>query len=173
MLLKSLAIEALFLNQGVAWSMVILCLVVGMIGCFVPFIPGHLCIVLAGVFHWLLLGEQSGVSWVSLLILIALLLISQLFELWSGAAASRWFGGSVWGSWGAFIGGIVGLLFMPWGVFLGPLLGCGVGEFVFAKRRVVEVSRSATGALIGTTMGIVLRILIGLAMSIYLLITIV
>ena len=123
-----------------AWMVTISLLVLGFVGTLVPFLPGHLILFFAAIAHWLMLRQDSGVEWWTFVVLGVLLILSQVFEFLSGAAGTRWFGGTRWGAAGALIGGIVGIFFIPFGLILGPLIGSMFCEFVFAKKEV----RSAT-----------------------------
>ncbi len=77
---------------------------------------------------------------------------------------ARWFGASRWGIAGVFIGGIVGMLFMPFGLVLGPLIGGIAFELIFAKKRLQPAAKSAWGSLLGTGVGLVLRLIVALGM---------
>ena len=88
-------------GTGAAWAVTICLLVAGAIGCVLPVLPGHLIILIAAIAHWLMLRGDSGLRWWSFVILVVLMAISQTFEMLSGAAGSKWFGGTRWGAIGA------------------------------------------------------------------------
>ena len=81
-----------------AWVVTISLLVLGFVGTLVPFLPGHLDFVFCGGAHWLMLRQDSGVEWWTFVVLGVLLILSQVFEFLSGAAGTRWFGGTRWGA---------------------------------------------------------------------------
>lgn len=140
-------------------------IIVGLAGCVLPALPGHLLILLAATVHWLLLGpERAGIEWWSLVILAAIMAISQIIEFMSGAAGSRWFGGSRWGSVGALIGSIVGLFFLPLGLLVGPLLGAILAEVLLARRGASPAARSGVGSVVGTLAGIAIKTGLGVVM---------
>jgi uncharacterized protein len=87
-----------------------------------------------------------------------------VFEIMSGSLGAKWFGGSKWGAWGAFVGGVVGLFFFPIGLLLGPLLGAVGFEMTFGKKRADESMVSGVGSVIGTLAGMVFKLVIGLVM---------
>ena len=149
---------------GVAWLVTSCLLICGAIGCILPILPGHMIILMAAVAHRLMLGERSGLHWWSFVILCVLVAISQILEILSGAAGTKWFGGSHWGALGALIGGIVGMFFIPFGLVLGPLIGGVAFELIFAKKRLQPAAKSAWGSLLGTGVGLVLRLIVALAM---------
>ena len=151
-----------------AWVVTISLLILGFIGTLVPFLPGHLILFFAAVGHWLMLRGDSGVEWWTFLVLGVLLILSQVFEFLSGAAGTRWFGGTRWGAFGALIGGIVGIFFIPFGLILGPLIGSMFCEFVFAKKEVRSATVSGVGSVLGTVAGMVIKIIVGVLMIVWL-----
>jgi len=151
-------------GTGAAWFVTICLLVAGAIGCVLPILPGHLIILIAAVAHWLMLGEKSGLHWWSFAVLVLLLAISQTFEMISGAAGSRWFGGTRWGAVGAIIGSLVGLFFLPFGLLLGPLIGSFVCEIAFARKHPRPAAISGVGSVVGTLAGMGFKVVIGLLM---------
>jgi len=152
---------------GVAWLVTVLLLCIGLLGCIVPVIPGHLVILFAAIGHRLMLGADSGVEWWTFVVLAVLLTASQIFEFVSGAAGARWFGGTRWGALGAFVGGIVGLFFMPFGLILGPLAGAYAFEAWFAKQETGPAMKSGVGSAVGTLASIGVKMLVGGAMILW------
>ncbi len=145
------------------WSLTICLLIVGIIGSVVPFLPGPLLIFAAGIIHTVLLPEAGMSAWGIALLSLGVVL-SYVVDFVSGAMGARWFGASRWGIAGVLIGGIVGMFFAPFGLILGPLIG-GVGfELAFAKKRLHPAAMSAWGSLLGTGVGLVLRLIVALGM---------
>ncbi|MGE9269499.1 MAG: hypothetical protein ACQKBU_01740, partial [Verrucomicrobiales bacterium] len=62
-----------------AWLLTSCLLLIGLVGCFIPVIPGHLIILLGAVSHRLLLGDHSGVEWWTFVVLSVFLIASQVF----------------------------------------------------------------------------------------------
>jgi uncharacterized protein YqgC (DUF456 family) len=145
------------------WTLSISLLIVGLVGAVVPFLPGPLLIVIAGIAHTLLLPEQGMSTW-GIVLLIVWFCLAYAVDFFSGVMGARWFGASRWGITGVFIGGIVGLFFGPLGLLLGPLAGGFAFELFFAKQRLQPAIKSTWGTLLGTGVGLVLRVLISLAM---------
>jgi uncharacterized protein len=151
------------------WLVTISLLVIGLVGCVVPVLPGHLIILFAAICHWLLYrwlpGQpDSGLNGWSFAMLTALMVISQGIEFFAGAAGSKWFGGTKWGALGAFAGGLVGMFFMPFGLVLGPLLGAFLFEKFFAKQEIKPAATSGVGSAVGTLAGMGVKIVVGLLM---------
>ncbi len=145
------------------WLLTSCLLLVGMIGSVVPLLPGPFLIFIAGILHTLLL-PQNGMSWQGIVLLSFWLVLAYVVDMAAGALGARWFGASRWGIAGVFVGGIVGLFFAPLGFILGPLLGGLAFELTFAKKEMAPAVKSTWGTLLGTGVGLVLRLGISLAM---------
>lgn len=151
-------------GTGAAWFVTVCLLLAGMVGCVLPVLPGHLILLIAAVAYRLMLGADSGLSWWSFLILAALMAISQAFEMFSGAAGAKWFGGTRWGALGALVGSIVGMFFLPFGLLVGPLVGAFVAEIALAKKQSHHAAYSGVGSVVGTLAGMVFKIAVGVVM---------
>ena len=148
----------------VTWALIL----IGLVGTFLPVLPGQVLIIVAAVAHWWIKGEQSHLGWWTLVVLTVVFLFSMLLDYVSGAVGSKYFGGSKWGVAGAITGGLVGLFFAPWGFVLGPLGGAFAFEYFFAKKQVTEATRSGVGSAVGTVMGLTIKIVLALVMACYL-----
>lgn len=151
-------------GTGVAWFVTISLLLAGAVGCVLPILPGHLIILIAAVAHRLMLGADSGLGWWSLVILVLLMAISQAFEMLSGAAGAKWFGGTRWGALGAIAGSVVGIFFLPFGLLIGPLIGAFVCEIAVAKKQSHHAAISGVGSVVGTLAGMGFKIAVGILM---------
>lgn len=139
----------------------------GLIGTVVPFLPGHLLIFAAAFVPFFLLEDHGNVEWWGIVVLGIGLIVALVLEYLSGAMGSRWFGGTKWGSFGAFAGGIAGLFFMPFGLVLGPLIGAAGCEWLLAEKTVKPAAVSGVGSVIGTMAGLVLKIVVALLMVVF------
>lgn len=151
-----------YAGATVAWVITIMLLIAGMIGCVLPVLPGQLLLLIAAIAHRLMLGEESGLRWWSFVVIIMLMVISQVIETLSGAAGSKWFGGSRWGALGAILGAIVGIFFMPIGLLVGPLVGSFLLEIAVARKETRPAVVSGVGSVVGTVTGMVIKLGFGL-----------
>ena len=151
-------------GTGAAWIVTGCLLVAGVVGCVLPVLPGHLILLIAAVAHRLMLGEAAGLRWWSFLVLVVLMAVSQAFEILSGAAGSKWFGGTRWGAVGALVGTLVGLFFLPFGLLLGPLIGAFVLEILVARKQPKSAAVSGVGSVVGTLAGMGVKAVVGLVM---------
>jgi uncharacterized protein len=156
----------------IAWIITGGLMLAGFIGCLIPVLPGHFIIILAAIAHRLMLGESSGLPWWSFFILGLLFIASQVVEFMSGAAGSKLFGGSRWGSFGAIIGSLVGLFFFPLGLLIGPLVGAILCEQIFAKKNIKPATASGLGSVVGTIGGMIIKIAFGIVMIAWILVDI-
>ena len=147
------------------WTSIILLIVIGFLGTFLPVIPGTTLIWSGMLVHYFSFGmEDSKLTWQSLVVITLLYIISIIVDWFSGAIGAKWFGSSKWGFGGAILGGIVGLFFGLPGLIIGPILGVFLFEMLFAKKEVKDASNSTVGTVVGGVAGIVARVLIALAM---------
>jgi uncharacterized protein len=157
--------EEFFKDSGV-WIVTVLLMVIGLVGCVLPVLPGHVVILAGAVVYRLMVGADAGIGWWGFGILVVLMAVSQAFEIMSGSLGAKWFGGSRWGAVGALVGGIAGLFFMPFGLILGPLAGAFGFEMLFAKKKTKESAVSGMGSVVGTVAGMGFKIAVGMLMVI-------
>ena len=116
-----------------------LLMIVGLVGCVLPVIPG------------------PPLSFIGLLLLHFTRYADFSFE----------FGGSRAGMWGAAIGLVLGLIFLPpLGVIIGPFAGAVIGEALTGKKA-EKAFRAGLGSLLGLMMGIGLKLAASIAMTFY------
>ncbi len=153
-----------WLLQWSVWIAADSLIILGLIGMVVPFLPGHLLIFLAALIPFFSLDDRGGVEIWGLVALGIGLVLAQGFEFLSGAVGSKWFGGTKWGAFGAFVGGLIGIFFMPFGLLLGPLGGAFFFEWLMGNKTVKPATVSGVGSVLGTLAGLVMNILTGVAM---------
>ncbi len=150
------------------WILTVALLLIGLAGTVVPMLPGTTVIWAAAVLHYGLMWWKPGLTlrpadWIMLGGLTLLTAISYVLDFFSGLLGAKWFGATRWGAIGGIIGGIAGLFFPPVGFFLGPLVGVLAGELLGGKE-LLPAGKSTWGTLLGTTAGIIARIIIALGM---------
>ena len=133
-----------------------LCLLVGIIGCIVPGLPG-VPIAYAGL--WIAQAtEKVDFSWQFLLIwglvTIAVSVLDYIVPAWG----TKKFGGTKFGVWGSTIGVFVGLFFGAVGVIVGPLAGAILGELIGGKQ-MSEALKAGWGSFIGLLFGTILKLI--------------
>jgi uncharacterized protein YqgC (DUF456 family) len=130
----------------------------------------------AGVYALLTHGIHLGFK--SLLTLLILSLIGEVLEISAGSAAAKQAGGSrkamIGGIVGGILGGIIGSFFLPIvlsivGVCLGSFVGASILE-MFGNQNAVQSIRVGWGAAKGRFQGMILKLAIGIIMSLLILI---
>lgn len=151
---------------------------VGVLGAFIPAIPGPSLVVVA-VVVWGLVKGWAAVT-VALWVSIAVLVVSLVIDNLAGFIGAQKAGASQWGQIGSIVGlllGFFGLLpALPIGgplvgILLGPVLGAVVGEMLY-RRTVPLIPRfklslkAALGILLGSIIGNLIQGLLALAAAI-------
>lgn len=146
------------------WTLIILLIVVGLIGTVMPLLPGTTLILAGAVVHKLVFpaGEHTLHWWVIAAMLV-LMIVSYAIDFISGAVGAKYFGATRWGAVGGLIGAIVGLFFGLPGIFIGPLVGVLAGEIIGGKQ-LIAAGKSTWGTLLGTTAGMLAKLVIALVM---------
>lgn len=131
------------------------CMLLGLLGCVLPALPGP-PVSYVGL---LLLHctDRIQFSLMEMLVLLLLVIVAQVLDYFIPILGSKYSGGTRWGSWGAFVGSVVGLFFLPAGLFLGPFLGAVAGELLGAAD-LARALKSGIGALAGFLLGTVLKL---------------
>ena len=135
----------------------IICMVVGVLGCIVPMLPGP-PVAYVGMlcFHFTELYTFSTTTLVTWGVVVVLSLVLDYIIPIIG---TKFFGGSKWGSWGCVIGTFVGLVAGLVGVIVGPFVGALIGELM-GKKPMDEALKSALGSFIGFLFGTLMKIAI-------------
>ena len=131
-----------------------LCMIAGLAGCVLPFLPGPPIAYLGLVF--LHFTDKVHYTPTQLIIWLLIVAVVQVLDYLLG---SKYSGGSKWGNWGCIIGTLVGLLFLPWGVILGPFLGAVIGELL-GNKEFSQALKSGVGSLIGFILGTLLKFVV-------------
>ena len=132
-----------------------LCMVVGIIGCIVPGLPG-VPVAYAGL--WIAQAtEKVDFSWQMLLVWAIVTIVVSVLDYVVPAWGTKKFGGTRYGVWGSTIGVFVGLFFGAAGVIIGPLAGAVIGELVGGKE-IAEALKAGWGSFIGLLFGTILKL---------------
>lgn len=143
-------VDIIFLSVGIIF------LLIGLVGCIVPVLPGPPISFLALLFlqfsRW---GHFSaGFLWTCGAVALFVTIMDYVVPIWG----TKKFGGSSKGVWGASIGLVVGLFFGPAGVILGPFLGALLGE-LSEHSDSNKAFKAAIGSFIGILTGVVLKLI--------------
>ena len=141
----------------------IILMLIGILGSFLPFIPGSPLIFL-GAFIYAWHTNFLVITWGTLAILLLLTILSQALEYFSSLLGAKKYGASRWGLIGAFLGGIIGFFGGGiLGILIGPFIGAFLLEF-FHGRNWEASLKIGWGTLVGFLGGAIGKIIIALVM---------
>lgn len=142
----------------------ILLIIIGLIGCIIPVIPGpplsFLGMLSLEYTRWG--GFESDLLWTFGLLAIAVTVLDYIVPIWG----TKKFGGSKAGVWGASIGLVIGLFLGPIGIILGPFAGAFIGEMT-QQNETSKALKASLGALFGLLMGVGLKLITSGFMTYY------
>jgi hypothetical protein len=142
----------------------ILLMILGIIGCLVPVLPGPPISYLGLIFlHLTRFGQFTTNALITLgAIAVVISVLDYIVPVWG----TKKFGGSKYGTRGATVGLIVGLFLGPLGMVLGPLIGAFIGEMIF-KDDINYALKAGFGSLLGFLTGIGLKLAASSIMTFY------
>ena len=109
-----------------------ICLLVGLIGCVAPVLPGvplsYLGLLLL---HW---TDRVQFSWQFLTVWAVIVIVIQVLDYIIPAWGTKKFGGTKYGVWGSTIGLLAGFFMGPLGIIIGPFIGAVLGELIYFNR---------------------------------------
>ncbi len=146
------------------WTLTVLLMLAGLVGAIFPVLPDSLLILGGAVLQHFTIHSSHRIGWWTLGVLALLSLLAHVVDFAAGAIGARRYGASRWGAVGGLIGGIVGLAFFPVGIFLGPIIGVLCAEVIFAHKTLGPAVKSSWGTLLGTTAGLIGKVVIDLTM---------
>jgi uncharacterized protein len=152
--------------MDVVWLILaIILMVAGIIGCFLPFLPGPPLSYVALLL--MQLREEPPFSTRFLLIWAGVTLLVTILDYVVPLYGTRKFGGTTYGVWGCTIGLVIGIFVPPWGLILGPFVGALVGELI-GNSSAENAVKAAFGSFVGFLFGTLLKLIVCLVMFYYL-----
>jgi uncharacterized protein len=145
-------------------SLGIIFMIIGIIGCLVPVLPGPPLSFLGIIFlHLSRFGQFSSTTLITLGIITAVVtVVDYIVPVWG----TKRFGGSKYGTRGATVGLVIGFFLGPLGIIVGPFIGAFVGEMIF-RDDLNYAFKAGFGSLLGFLTGIGLKLAASFAMTFY------
>lgn len=142
----------------------IIFMIIGIIGCLVPVLPGPPLSFLGLIsLHLTRFGQFTTSELITLgIITVAVTVLDYFVPVWG----TKRFGGSKYGTRGATVGLIIGLFLGPLGIIIGPFIGAFVGEMIF-RDDLSYAFKAGFGSLLGFLTGIGLKLAASFAMTFY------
>jgi len=142
------------------WVLIIvgsILMIIGIIGCIVPVIPGPPISFLGLLSLHFTTEYQFTTNFLIVMMLLAAAVT--VLDYYVPIYGTKKFGGSNKGVWGSMIGLVLGLIFFPpFGIIIGPFLGAFIGELIEGKNS-QEAMKSSLGSFIGLFFGTILKLI--------------
>ena len=144
---------------ALAWTAALLCFTVGLLGVWLPLVPGLPLMALGATLFKVL--QPDRLSWITVALFVLGAALGQVMELLASGWAAKKAGAGKAGARGALLGAFVGLFFGLPGVLLGPPLGALLGEWLVRRQPFKLAAKAAAGAVLGLFAGALGKFLIG------------
>ncbi len=140
-------------------------IVIGILGCVLPVLPGvplsYIAIVLLHLTSRVDFSTEFLIGWGIVVIIV------QVLDYYVPIWGTKKLGGSKWGAWGSGIGVVAGMfIFPPYGIILFPFVGAVVGELLNDKEFKVALKAGA-GAFVGFVAGTLLKLVVAFILAYY------
>lgn len=140
-------------------------LVVGILGCFLPVLPGPPVAYAALILLQITSKEPFSVGF--LVLWAAITIAVTIIDYWVPVYGTKKLGGTKMGINGATAGLLIGLFFFPpWGMITGPFLGAFAGELI-GGQNANKALKSAFGSFIGFVAGTLMKLVVTIFMAYY------
>jgi uncharacterized protein YqgC (DUF456 family) len=140
----------------------LLVMLVGLLGCVLPALPGTPLIFAAALIHRLVIGE-TGPAWWVVIVLGILTLLSLGVDFAASSFGAKHLGATWRGAVGAALGAVFGLFWMPFGLILGPFIGAAALEMT-GGRQWRQAGKAGIGAVLGLLAGTIGKVACSIAM---------
>lgn len=150
--------------EWIGFGVGIVVMLVGVAGTVIPAVPG-LPLIWLTMLGFGVLEQFQRIDASFLGITFVVLVAAEVADYVTRARGASRHGAGRAGSWGAVLGAIVGLFFLPVGLVLGPFLGA-FGAELLAGRTVSDSMRAGWGGLIGTLGSIAIKLVVAFGMMI-------
>jgi len=143
-----------------------LLILAGIAGIIIPGLPG-LVLILAGilVYGWHVGFDVLGTGFLTTMILLTV--VGTVVDILGSMVGAKKYGASTLSLLAILIGVIFGIFTMgPIGIIVGPVIAVALTEILFNKKSPGEAFKVTFGIILGLLGGIVLRLVIGIGMTI-------
>lgn len=144
------------------WVLAITLIILGVIGTFLPVLPGA-ALVFAGMVLAAWLDDFQRVGWITLVILGALTVLVLVIDVVAALMGAKRVGASRLALVGAAAGTLVGFFFGIVGILVAPFIGAVIGELI-ARGQMAPAARVGFGTWLGIAVGALAKIVVVLAM---------
>ena len=156
----------------VLWGLAVALVAVGVIGTWVPILPGAVLVFL-GMLLAAWLDGFNRVGPIVLVILAAITVLVYVVDFVGGSFGAKTLGASHRAAVGAFVGAVLGLFWGLLGILLGPFIGAVMGEYT-VRRDLKAAGKAGAGTWFGLAMAAAAKValvfsMVGIFVAAYLL----
>jgi uncharacterized protein len=144
------------------WILAIALMIVGLLGVFLPALPG-VPLLFAGMVIAAAIDDFQRIGWITLTVLGFLTVVAFVIDFIATAIGARTSGASKRAVWGAALGTLVGIFFGFAGLVLGPFIGAVIGELT-VHGRMDQAGRAGLATWIGLIFGTLIKLAIAFSM---------
>ena len=144
------------------WVLAIALIVIGIVGTFLPAIPGAVA-VFGGMLLAAWIDDFQRIGWVTLTLLGVLTALTFVFDILGALIGAKRVGASRLALLGAAVGSVVGLFFGLVGILIAPFIGAVAGEFI-SRQRLGPAARVGFATWVGLALGALAKVALVFAM---------
>ncbi|GGG90350.1 membrane protein [Polaribacter pacificus] len=145
-------------------SIGLLCIFLGIVGAFLPVLPGPLTSWVGFLFLHYTKAVPADYTFLSITFAIALFVY--IIDYFIPAMGAKKFGGSKYGIYGTTIGLLIGLFIpIPFGIIIGAFLGAFIGEIIHDSTDTNRAMKASLGSLLGFLVSTGIKFGVGLAFA--------
>ena len=139
--------------------------ILGLVGTVIPVLPGTIISFMGLV--TVSFTEGSNIEVVVLMVWGIISVAVIILDYVLPGYLSKRFGGTKWGSWGATIGTLLGIMLGPVGIILGPFAGAVVGEMLHKELELRDAVKVGFGSMLSFLVGTVFKLIVGFILAYY------
>ncbi|MBX5463446.1 MAG: DUF456 domain-containing protein [Steroidobacteraceae bacterium] len=144
------------------WILALALILIGLVGTFLPGIPGAVAI-FGGMLLAAWIDDFQRIGWITLTVLGVLTALTFVADIVGGLLGAKRVGASRQALIGAAVGAVVGVFFGFIGIIVAPFIGAVLGELL-ARQQLGTAARVGLGTWIGLAVGALAKVALVFAM---------
>ncbi len=141
----------------IGFTIGILLILLGFIGSLLPILPGPPLSFIGLLLFALIRNFSPPLTPTLIVILLIVTMVVTLIDYLLPLFGAKRYGASKWGVWGAIGGMMIGIFFSSFGMVLGAFLGAVLVEW-FVSRKEGQALRAGWGIIVGSLLGMILKL---------------
>lgn len=150
------------MNSTGWWILALALILIGLVGTFLPGIPGAVAI-FGGMLLAAWIDDFQRIGWITLTVLGVLTALTFVADIVGGLLGAKRVGASRQALIGAAVGAVVGVFFGFIGIIVAPFIGAVLGELL-ARQQLGTAARVGLGTWIGLAVGALAKVALVFAM---------